>query len=67
MQNNKAYWHNFVTGKGELIETPEDFSDYVPQNGGRGLYEFYVKHQGMKPIEAARKGLETVIGKAFWF
>ena len=61
---DKMYWHNFVTGKDEYIETPKDFSDYVPQIGGRVLYQLYVEHKGMKPIEAACKVLEMSVGEA---
>ncbi len=61
--NNKVYWHNFVTGEKEFIETPTDFSDYVPQVGGLGLYKIYVEHEKMEPIEACLKVLETACGK----
>ena len=64
MKEDHAYWYNFVTDKYEYIETPKDFSNYVPQIGGRGLYEIYTEHKGMKPIEAALKVLSLVVGKA---
>lgn len=60
----KKYWHNFVTGEYEYIETPKDFSDYVPQIGGRGLHQIYVEHDGMEPIEAACKVLSLAVGEA---
>lgn len=60
--DTRMYWHNFVTGENEYIETPEDFGDYVPQIGGRDLYQLYVEHKGMKPIEAAIKVLEFACG-----
>ena len=58
----KSYWHNFVTGKMEYIETPKDFSDYVPQIGGLGLYLIYVE-QGVEPIEAALMALLKSVGE----
>lgn len=54
--SRKQYWNNFVTGEIEFIETPKDFSNYVPQIGGLGLYQIYVK-DGMKPLDAALKVL----------
>ena len=61
--SNKNYWYNFVTDEYEYIETPKDFSNYVPQLGGRGLYELYVNHMGMTPIDAATKVLKISVGK----
>jgi hypothetical protein len=62
MKDNRMFWYNFATGEYEYIETPEDLSDYVPQIGGRGLYQVYVE-QGSKPIDAAKKVLELSAGK----
>ncbi len=41
IKEERANWYNYVTGKYEFVETPTDFSDYVPQIGGRGLYQIY--------------------------
>ena len=61
-KDEKNYWYNFVNKEHEYIETPLDFSNYVPQIGGRGLYQLYVQ-QGMKPIDAAIKVLSISVGK----
>lgn len=61
--NKIGYWHNFRTGEGEYREAPKDFSDYVPQIGGRGLYQLYVEHKGMGPLEAALKVLSLCVGE----
>lgn len=57
--DNRGFWHNYRTGQSEFIETPTDFSDYVPQIGGRGLYQLHVDHMGMTPIDACIKVLHT--------
>jgi hypothetical protein len=62
-QDNRNYWHNYRTGQDEYIETPSDFSDYVPQIGGRGMYQIHVNHYGMTPIDACVKVLEAAVGK----
>jgi hypothetical protein len=55
-------WYNYRTGRyDQLEESPEDFSDYVPQIGGRGLYQIWVD-QGMDPKEAALKVLKQSLG-----
>lgn len=59
--DNRGFWHNYRTGEQEFIETPTDFSDYVPQIGARGLYQCYVA-QGMTPHAACIKVLEVVAG-----
>jgi len=59
----QGYWFNYVRNEYEYIETPADFSDYVPQLGGRGMYQIYVSHYGMKPIDAALKVLKASIGE----
>ena len=68
----KTWWHNFVTREDEYREPPSYFSDYVPQVGGRVLYDLYVRYQGMEPIDAACKilaitsGKESIAQKAMW-
>lgn len=59
----RTYWHNFRTGEDEYIETPKDFSDYVPQVGGLGMYKILVEHEGMSPIDAAIKVLSVAVGE----
>ena len=56
-------WYNYRTEEHETIETPEDFSDYVPQIGGLGMYNIYVM-QGTAPIDAALKVLKIACGVA---
>ena len=63
MNTNKGYWYNYRTKDYDYIDTPEDFSDYVPHPAGKALYEIYVEHKGMKPIEAALKVLTTACGE----
>jgi len=52
-------WFNFRTGKNEYV-TPTDYSDYVPQIGGVGMYQIFVA-EGMSPARAALKVLSKVI------
>jgi hypothetical protein len=61
MKENKMYWFNFVTDKYEYIETSEDLSDYVPQIGGRALYQILVEQKGKNPIDAALEVLSLAI------
>ena len=59
---DKSYWHNFRTGEYEYIETPEDFSDYIPQGSGVSLYKLLVEYKGMKPAAAAIEVLKISAG-----
>lgn len=59
----RMYWHNFKTGEYELIDTPADFSDYIPQDpAAQGLYSVYIQ-LGDKPLEAALKVLLACVGE----
>lgn len=55
-------WFNYRTRQYDYRDTPTDFSDYVPQIGGVGLYKIYVDCYGMTPIEAAIKVLSAAVG-----
>jgi hypothetical protein len=51
------HWYNFKSGEYEIIKTPQDFHDYIPQHPfAQSLYDVYIE-MGDKPIEAARKVL----------
>lgn len=63
MSESRSGWFNYVKNEYEYIETPTDFSNYVPQLGGRGLYQIYVNHEGMQPIAAALKVLQLSLGE----
>lgn len=60
MEDNSLYWFNYVKQEYEFRESPTDFSDYVPQIGGRELYQLYVK-TGKSPAEAAIAVLTAAI------
>lgn len=63
--DNKSSWYNYKTGESEMIETPSDFADYIPQqNAAQNMYKTYLK-LGEEPIEAALKVLMACVkGKA---
>lgn len=61
---SQMYWHNYKTGEAEYIDTPEDFTNYIPQvPAAQKLYKLYVEHMNLLPINAACKVLEVCIGK----
>ncbi len=52
----KRSWHNYRTGGYEIINTPEDFHDYIPQDpAAQSLYDLYIEHLKLSPINAAIK------------
>lgn len=56
-------WYNYRTGKMEYIETPKDFSDYMPQDTPHQmLYKLYQEHEGLDPIHAFIKVMEKSAG-----
>lgn len=56
---NEGYWFNFVTNQHEYINTPADFSAYLPQiPAAQNLYGLHLK-MDKTPIEAARLVLEA--------
>ena len=60
---NQGYWYNFKKEEYEYIETPVDFSDYLPQyDAAQALYRLYIE-TGDSPIQACVKVLERVVGK----
>lgn len=55
----KMSWYNYDTEKYEAIDTPDDFTSYIPNiPAARSLYSLLVK-MGNEPIEAARQVLEA--------
>ena len=61
-KDNRMYWHNFKTGQAEFIDTPEDFTDYIPQSpAAQGMYQVLLK-LGNEPIKAAMRVLEASVG-----
>lgn len=55
-------WYNYRKGKYDhLTSTPEDFSDYVSQGAGVGLYRLLVK-TGKDPQDAALEVLQRQAG-----
>ena len=62
--DTKMYWHNFVTGEYEYIDTPSDFTNYIPQEpAALNLYKLYIQHMGLSPLESCTKVLEACVGK----
>ena len=62
MENTKGFWLNFTTKEYDFIDTPTDFSNYVPEEG-RALYGLYISHKQMQPIDAALKVLRLYTGR----
>ena len=62
---SESFLYNYVTEEYEPVVVSElkDWSDYVPQTGGRGLYKILVEHKGYTPIGAAKEVLEAATGK----
>lgn len=53
-------WFNFRTQEHDDRETPEDFTDYIPQNrAAQSLYRLLVDHMEHTPLEAAREVLKA--------
>jgi len=56
-------WFNYKTNDYEYRDTPEDFTDYIPQDRvAQGLYKCHLA-LGETPINAARKTLSAYVGK----
>ena len=63
MSDNKFYWFNYKTGDYELIDTPSDFTNYIPQQDAAiSLYKLYIQ-TGDPALEAARKVLSICVGE----
>ena len=61
----ESYWYNYRTDEYECIETPSDFTDYIPQSpSAQALYRLYIDAIGDNPLEAARKVLEASIERS---
>ena len=62
-QDTKMYWYNYVLKDYEYIDTPQDFSAYIPQiDAAQALYRLYQSYEGLSPIESAKKVLLQVVG-----
>lgn len=58
-------WFNFKTQEHDNRETPEDFTDYLPQNvAAQSLYRLLVDHMEHTPLEAAGEVLKACCPKA---
>lgn len=56
-------WYNFVKKEYEYIDTPSDFSPYIPQDiASQNLYNLYISYEGLSPIDSAIKVLELNCG-----
>jgi len=61
--DSRGYWFNYATQQHEYIETPTDFTNYIPQQPAAiGMYRCYIE-MGMTPIEAARRVLTACVGE----
>lgn len=53
-------WYNFKTGENEERETPEDFTDYIPQDpSALALYKVCLQ-MGETPIQAVNSVMASV-------
>lgn len=58
----KMYWFNERTQQFEYIDTPSDFSDYLPQiPAAINLYKLYIEHEKLEPIRAYLKVMEMIV------
>jgi len=63
MKENKPMesWWNYKTGEFEYVETPTDFTNYIPQlDAAQGMYLCCIK-LGDTPVEAAIKVLTACV------
>lgn len=57
-------WYNYKTGEYEERETPEDFTDYIPQDPtALAMYKLCLK-VGKTPVQAAESVLLAAAGKS---
>ena len=59
----KMFWYNFDTDDYDFIETPDDFSSYVPKGAARNLYHLYIERLDLSPLKAANKVLSACVGE----
>ena len=61
-QEPTAFWYNYRTCKiEEIAGEPTNPGDYVPQAGGRQMYDLF-REKGMAPMEALETVLSIVVG-----
>lgn len=58
----KRQWHNYKTGEREYIETPTDFTNYIPQYPAAQWIYQHLLMMGKSPIDAAYETLSVCIG-----
>lgn len=60
------YWYNFTTGEYDSLigaPAPDQVVNYIPTTpGARELFNLYVNHKGMQPLDAMIDVLERVAG-----
>ena len=60
--DNRRYWYNYKTKAFEFIETPQDFTDYIPQlPAAIGAYQCRLA-LGERPADAAREVVKLCLG-----
>lgn len=63
-KDNRSYWFNYVKGEYEYIDTPTDFSNYIPQiPAAQSMYRLLVNNMGETPLKACAKVLEACVGE----
>ena len=63
IRDNRSYWYNYQTEQHEYIETPTDFTAYIPQIlAAQELYSLYLE-MGIEVREAAAKVLKACVGE----
>ena len=56
------HWYNFDTDHYDFIAPIDlDYAPYLPKGPARNLYHLYIDHQGLSPLDAGIKVLETCI------
>lgn len=63
--DKRIYWFNYVKQDYEYVETPTDFSQYIPQSqAAQSLYTLLINHMNKAPIEAALHVLNACVGES---
>lgn len=57
---DKMILYNYVTGERLWIPSPDDYSDYVPQEN-LAQYKMYIE-QGLEPIKAKIQVMKDILG-----
>jgi len=61
MIEKQNYWFNYVTQAYEYIETPTDFTNFIPQDpAALGMYRCCIQLD-MTPMDAAKKVLNACV------